>query len=265
MKDMAGYWEIWAPYWSYLEDNMLDLESIDRLASLITNPVLVIGAGQGLLVEQLQKKGFEVDGIDIDPTMVMYAKKRRGINLIQADARKMPFADKSYKTSIMATGVVDFMDDEEQIELTIKEARRVTDDSGEVLVAFYGFHPKVEQLFKLVGVITDKGWNNKRMLDLFRLSPMQLIATIKKEGKISLLSAFLLTVKTQMSLPKKAKRSAKNLTKFWKQVDNPESLIDCTPDSIPYRNEEQIRKLFQNLNIPIHNIFVYDSCVVVHL
>lgn len=112
MKDMAGYWEIWAPYWSYLEDNMLDLESIDRLASLITNPVLVIGAGQGLLVEQLQKKGFEVDGIDIDPTMVMYAEKRRGINLIQTDARKMPFADKSYKTSIMATGVVDYMNDE---------------------------------------------------------------------------------------------------------------------------------------------------------
>ena len=81
MFDTKRYWEKWAPYWSYCEDNMLNLESINRLATAVQSPVLIIGAGQGLLVEELQKKGFKVDGVDLDPSMIEYAKKRRGMFL----------------------------------------------------------------------------------------------------------------------------------------------------------------------------------------
>ncbi len=113
MKKNESYWGSWAPYWSYFEDNFLDIESINKLSATIESPILIIGAGQGILVEQLQNKGFKVDGLELDPQMIKYAKDRRGIDLIQADAGKMPFADNSYRTSIIATGVIDFIDDTE--------------------------------------------------------------------------------------------------------------------------------------------------------
>ena len=125
-----NYFDLWAPYWSYLEDNYLDLESINRLATLVKSPALVVGAGQGIIVEQLRKNGLEADGLDLSPYMIKYAKLRRGIDLIEADARNMPFDDASYQASIIATGVIDFMDDEEQIKLIIHEVMRVTANSG---------------------------------------------------------------------------------------------------------------------------------------
>lgn len=66
MTELASFWKTWSPYWSYIEDSSLDLETINKLTIAIRNPVLIIGAGQGLLVEQLQKKGFKVDGVDLN-------------------------------------------------------------------------------------------------------------------------------------------------------------------------------------------------------
>jgi predicted TPR repeat methyltransferase len=102
--DVTPYWESWAPHLHFFEDTFLDLESIEKLTSVIQDPVLVVGAGQGLLVERLRAKGFDVDGVELSANMIKYAKKRRGIDLVQADARKMPFADGTYETSIITTG-----------------------------------------------------------------------------------------------------------------------------------------------------------------
>lgn len=205
--------------------------------------------------------------------MIMYAKKRRGLNLIQADAKNMPFADKSYKTSIITTGVVDFLEDEEQIKLIIDEALRVTDDSGKVFVAFYKYHSKVEKVFRYTGLITDKGLlRNRRMCELSILSfdnPIGFVKAIKKDANVGFFSAFVILLKIVMLLPKKDKRRRKNFSGIWKraskELDNPELLIDCVPELIPHRNEEDVKDLFKNLNIPIHNMFIYDSCTVVQL
>lgn len=273
MTEMTNYWRIWSAYWSYEEDFFLDTETINKLAPYIIDPVLIIGAGQGLLVEQLQKEGINVDGVDLDPHMIMYAKKRRGLDLIEANANNMPFADDSYKTSIIATGVVDWLDDEKEIELIINEVLRVTDDSGKVLVAFYKYHPKVEKLLRYTDLITDTGLHRlRRMYEMMRLSlesPMKLIGIIKDEVNVSFLSAFLTLIKAQMFQPKKEKRATKRWNELWRQatkeLDNPQLLIDCTPEFIPYRNKEDIRDLFKKLNCPIHNMFIYDSCTMVQL
>ena len=56
--------------------------------------------------------------------MIRYAKIRRGLDLVQADASAMPFGKGSYRTIIYATGVVDFMSDEEEIRLILNEAKQ---------------------------------------------------------------------------------------------------------------------------------------------
>ncbi|MHC4316638.1 MAG: class I SAM-dependent methyltransferase, partial [Planctomycetota bacterium] len=168
MADTEHYWKRWSPYWVFLEDFFLDLEIINKLTIHIENPVLIIGAGQGLLVEELQKKGFQVDGVDLEPSMITYAQKRRGLNLIQANGKNMPFSDRSYKTS-------------------------VTDNSGKVFVAFYQYHPKVEKLFRYSGLITDKGVHLfRRMGEMTKLScdnPIGYIKAFKSEANVGYCSA----------------------------------------------------------------------------
>jgi ubiquinone/menaquinone biosynthesis C-methylase UbiE len=273
MVESKSYWTAWSPYWSYQEDFFLDLEAINKLAVVITNPVLIIGAGQGLLVEQLQKKDFTVDGIELDPQMISYAQKRRGLDLVHADARNMPFAKNSYKTSIIATGVVDFMDDEEQIKLIINEALRVTDKTGKVFVAFYKYTPKVEALLKYTGIITDDSFLRfKRLFEMIILSsenPIGFIRTVRNEINVGFLKAFFVLMKSQLFLSKKEKRQSRKLSAIWKQakneLDNPQSLIDCLPELVPSRNGEEIRSLFKKLSFSIKNMSFYDSCTVVQL
>lgn len=273
MVETQSYWTAWSPYWSYLEDFFLDLEAIDKLEVVITNPVLIIGAGQGLLVEQLKKNDFTVDGIDLDPLMISYAKKRRGLDLIQANAGNMPFANDSYKTSIIATGVVDFIDDEEQIKSIINESLRVTDKTGKVFVAFYKYHPRVEALLKYTGIITDDSFLRfKKLSEMTILSFKNFvgfISAVRKEANIGFFRTMLILMRTKLFLPKKENRESKKLSALWKraknELDNPQSLLDCLPELVPYRSKEQIRSLFKNLNFSITNMYFYDSCTIVQL
>src|SRR5438552_11624689 len=123
MSHSSDYWDALAPHHSSLENNYFDLSGLRRILHDIHQPVLVVGAGQGLLVEELLKTGFQTDGVDLSSEMIQYAKRRRGITVIEADARALPFGAGTYETIIYATGVVDFMGDEDRIGAILHEAR----------------------------------------------------------------------------------------------------------------------------------------------
>ena len=133
----ANWWKLWAPYWEYLENRHLSTEVMDGFLSGAKSPSLVIGAGQGLIVERLRQQGLKAEGVDLDPEMIAMAKKRRGIELTLADASKLPYKDDSFRTTIIATGVLDYLDNEETIFGIIREAARVTADGGELILTFY--------------------------------------------------------------------------------------------------------------------------------
>jgi predicted TPR repeat methyltransferase len=77
-------------------------------------PVLVVGAGQGLLVAEMRKHGFVCDGVDLSHEMITQAKRRRDLDIFHANARSLPFGNAIYTTLIYATGVLDFMVDEQE-------------------------------------------------------------------------------------------------------------------------------------------------------
>src|SRR5690349_7269757 len=113
MSNCSDFWNALAPFHAEIEDTNFDLASVRRLLPEIKPPVLIVGAGQGLIVAELRKCGYECDGIDLNSEMIRQAKLRRGISLIQADARAMSFAAACYETIIYATGVVDFTAEED--------------------------------------------------------------------------------------------------------------------------------------------------------
>src|SRR5438034_2247801 len=144
MTCSSDFWDALAPHHSALENSYFDLPSLRRIQQEIRPPVLVVGAGQGLIVAALQAQGLQCDGVDLSAEMIRYARLRRGLALIHADARALPFGNGTYKTIIYATGVIDFISDDNEIRVIMDEARRVVEHEGNIFVAFYKFSTATE-------------------------------------------------------------------------------------------------------------------------
>ncbi len=265
MTGSSEFWDALAPHHSLLENDYFDRSSLRLILHHIHQPVLVVGAGQGLIVEELRKNGFQTDGVDLSRGMIRYAKTRRGFEFIQADARHVPFQDGAYQTIIYTTGVVDFIADEEDIRLIMSEARRVADQSGDIFVAFYRFSRTTEGFLTRSGILKDNVLYVRESLRIHQLKPVQAIARVANKAEIGLFPAAILSLRSWFLSPMREKQRAFNMRKIFKKMDNPSSLISAAPERQPYRNEPQIRHLFNRLAIPIKRFEASVSCYVVQI
>ena len=92
----------------------LSPEAMDRLASILTRSgdtrLLEAGVGTGRLALPLQRKHFEVVGIDLSAGMLAKARSKGLQDLLLADANTMPFRDKQFDAVLMAH-VLHLLDD----------------------------------------------------------------------------------------------------------------------------------------------------------
>ncbi len=102
MTGAGEFWDVLAPRHAEVENSYLDLPSVRRIMAAIDEPVLVVGAGQGLIVAELRSAGLRCDSVDFSAEMVRYAKLRRGLTLVEADASALPFAEGSYRTVLFS-------------------------------------------------------------------------------------------------------------------------------------------------------------------
>lgn len=86
--------------------------------------LLDVGCGTGYFTRRFAQEGLTVSGIDSDGTMIDYARAHRvaNENYQQADARQLPFADKSFDYSVAITSLC-FIAEQQQV---IAEMIRVT-------------------------------------------------------------------------------------------------------------------------------------------
>jgi ubiquinone/menaquinone biosynthesis C-methylase UbiE len=84
-----------------LPDNVMK-ELVKELCAELENctRILDVGVGTGRLAKPLQNAGFEVVGIDISKKMISKAREKSVQNLVIADARFIPFKDKSFDAAI---------------------------------------------------------------------------------------------------------------------------------------------------------------------
>jgi len=193
-------------------------------------------------------------------------ENRRGIKLIEADATNLSFDDNVYKTTIIATGVVDYMDDEQLIEQILKESMRVTMPEGNVLVAFFKLHPASESIQRRIGIITnDNTFRHKYAFSLLQLQPKDMLRTIRKETDMGLFALLYGLIKMQLQLPKKEKESSKKIAEMINNISDPNAFIESCPDSIPYRTSTTIHAFLMKLGYSINNEYVFDKCTVVQI
>jgi ubiquinone/menaquinone biosynthesis C-methylase UbiE len=265
MTCSSEFWDALAPHHSAIENSYLDLPSLRRIVHEIHQPVLVVGAGQGLIVADLQKKGLQCDGVDLSAEMIRYAQIRRGLALIQADAKAMPFGKGTYRTIMYATGVVDFMSDEEEIRVILNEARRITGHSGNIFIAFYKLSVATEDLLARLGLLRNNILRFREILEIYRLSPIQAIAWAAKRAKVGYLRAAFWSLRSWAFSTWQEKRNAFHMQRIFAKANRAETLIQAAPEKQTYRNEAEIRNLFTRLAIPIKQLGAFGSCYMVQI
>src|SRR5579863_5560896 len=229
MTRSSEFWDALAPYHSAIENSYLDLPSLRRVLHDIHPPVLVVGAGQGLIVAELRKKGMQCDGVDLSSEMIRYARIRRRLDLIQADAGAMPLGIGAYRTIIYPTGVVDFMSDEEKIRVIIDEGRRIVDQSGIILVAFCKFSAATEELLIKLGLLGNNVIRLREILEIYRLNPVQTIAWAAKRAKVGFFRAAVWSIRSWAFSSWQEKRNAVHMRRIFAQANRAEALIQAAP------------------------------------
>jgi ubiquinone/menaquinone biosynthesis C-methylase UbiE len=261
----ADFWDALAPYHSAIENNYFDLPSLRHILHELDEPILVVGAGQGLIVAELQKRGLKCDGVDFSPEMIRYAKIRRDLSLIQANAKSMPLPSNSYQTIIYATGVVDFTSDEVDIKRILDEAKRIASPAGKIFVTFYRLSPTVERFLARLGLLHNHVLLQRETLQIHRLNSLQMLRWVAKKAGLGYFYAALLLVRMSAFTTIKEKTVAFNMKKIFKNMDAASSLIDGSPEKQPYRNEAEIGNLFKRLGIAMKEIRTLKSCVIVQV
>jgi SAM-dependent methyltransferase len=265
MSYCSAFWNVLAQHHAEIEDSNFDLASVRRLLPEIESPVLVVGAGQGLIVEELRKCGYECDGVDLSSEMIRQANIRRGITLVRADAKAMPFPAASYATIIYATGVVDFTAADDDIRAMLTEGRRVVKESGRIFVAFYKANPAQEEFLKLVGLTRDHRMAFRESLEVHLLNPVQMVGWVARRSGLDRFRASIALLSVAVRSTSQDLRNTRKMRRVFRKLGDPRSLINAAPEKVPYRDESEIENLFKRLGIPIKQLTAFDSCWVVRI
>jgi len=261
----SDFWDALAPHHSAIEDHYLDVPTIRRIMKDLQRPVLIVGAGQGLIVEEIRKGGIQCDGVDLSSEMIRYAKLRRGITLIHADAKAVPVAGRSYGTVIYATGVIDFTEDEAGIRLMLEEGKRIIKEEGKIYVAFYRISAALESFSERVGLLNHNTMVLGPIFELCLLNPGQMITWVANKTGLSRFRAALLLLQITAGSTRQEIGMTFRMQKIFHRMKDPQLLINAAPKTEPYRNENEIRRLFERLAIPIKQLGIFTSCFMVRI
>jgi ubiquinone/menaquinone biosynthesis C-methylase UbiE len=111
-------------------------EAAIRLLGSKTGDVLDAGMGGGVLLTELDRRGWRVSGIDLAPAMVARAQERlphARDRLLEASIEELPFADASFD-AVVATGVLEYTAPD--LDRSVGELVRVLRPNGAVVASF---------------------------------------------------------------------------------------------------------------------------------
>jgi len=272
MTSQAKWWSTWAPYWDVLEQRHFSPLVADALSPHIRGPCLVVGSGQGLVVEHLRGRGVATEGVDLERGMLTRGKARRGVAGILADARSLPFADSRFRTVIVASGVVDYLDDEAAIAAILSECRRVLAPGGALLVAFYKLPDEIRRIGERLGVVGDGEYRLARLFEIQRTvkrSPLACVSKIASWTGRSRARVFLGFTRLGLLMPSSLKAENDRVDRVVALAAEAgvgeDALFASVPTRLPYRDAEAIRALLLFAGCPPRELVERDDCVICRL
>jgi ubiquinone/menaquinone biosynthesis C-methylase UbiE len=271
LMDTVTWWSTWAPVWDLMEDRHFGTSVTESLMDQIQSGVLIIGAGQGLIVRHLARKGLSAIGLDINPEMVQIAKKKYNLDIIEGDAGSLPFEKETFSTVIISSGVVDYGADESMIATFINEAKRVCRPGGKILMAFYRISEPIEKIYKRIGIIDSHNvYHMTRIFDINEIaavSPTKCMPLIQKwTGKNRLRVGFEWAW-VGLSQPKEFMGERDWINNIFTKGEelglSRKTLLDSVPDTLPYRTKKEIEALLGSIHVEYKEIREFYDCSVV--
>ena len=197
--------------------------------------------------------------------MLEYARVRRGLTLVRANATAMPFADGTYETVIIATGVIDFMADSRDIETVLREANRIVSGTGNVFVAFYRFSAAQRRFLASLGLLRGDTLHVRSALAMHRLGFGALVAWVAKTAGVSVFRALLLCIGAGLRSTKQERAAALATRRMIAQAGDSAALIEAAPETQPYRDKPVIGRLLEGLSVRIEDWQTSGSCHLVRV
>jgi ABC-2 type transport system ATP-binding protein len=265
---VTGFFGPWAEYWSDLEDRHLRPHALDHLLGAIDGPTLVVGAGQGIIVEHLKNRGIAVTGVDRCKEMVAAARHRRGLEILLADGHHLPLPDKSFRTIIVASGVVDYLFDEGEATQILRECARVADHGGQLLVSFFDVQTQARPTLRRLGLIDEaQGVYYLRRVAQFNDARKRglhvALRLIAAYAEVSSLAAFGRFALVGLTLPRclrdDGRRFGDVLSKIAADGRDPLALTALLPERLPLRAEPEIRSLLLASGLALDDLSERDG------
>ncbi len=91
--------------------------------------ILDVGCGPGVLLEELEKRGAKVYGLDVSSRSVKFCRSK-GLSVKKGDARKIPFKNANFDAVLM----IDVLEHIKEENKAIMESRRVLKKGGIVVI-----------------------------------------------------------------------------------------------------------------------------------
>jgi ABC-2 type transport system ATP-binding protein len=264
----TAWWKTWAPYWDRYEDQHLGTRALRSLMPWVSGPVLVVGAGQGLLLEALRREGIRATGVDSSRAMILRGRERRGMASLQADGLALPFRSACFMTVIIASGVVDYEEELSAQKSVVEEALRVLAPLGSLLISFYQLPPDVEKAYRRLGVLDEHGAFHMHRIFRFSMdtSPGRAVPLVKKWTGASSPAAFWRFALTGFTLPRALRENSRKLKEVLAEAARAglqaREIILSVPERLPYRTAHDIGRLLRDLGLESSQFYFFYDCVV---
>jgi hypothetical protein len=100
---------------------------------------------------------------------------------------------------------------------------------------------------------------------MYLLNPSQMIGWVARRTQGSRLSAAVLLLRMSVLSTTREKLTTFKLQRIFRNRDAANSLIQAASETQPYRNESEIRRLFNRLDIPLKRIRPFPTCWIAEI
>lgn len=132
------FWDSQAGDWDDgRADRGLQPRHIERLAPWLACPVLLVGAGRGLMLEALRADGYAATGVDWSANMVAEAQSEGIAGLGHGDACRLPHDSGSQASVIFSTGTLLPTHAQDRLSAYLGGAWRILAPGGHLILCLW--------------------------------------------------------------------------------------------------------------------------------
>lgn len=110
---------------------------LEHMTPWLASPILLVGAGRGLMLRALQAKGYVASGVDWSANMVAEALREGVVGLSHGDACHLPDESGSLASVIFSTGILLPTHVADRTKAYLEEARRVLAPGGHLILCLW--------------------------------------------------------------------------------------------------------------------------------